>query len=641
MRHTVRRHRRASARRMTAAGCTIALLAQIALVLAASPASARMNIPTTSVSDSFSRSVRAGSWGSASTAGGAYTLAGSASTTNKWFSVATPNGSTSGGWGYVTAPTSSPSWAEATLRSVSATDTTQSVKFQLSARPASSAIVVSILGRTATDSSGYRAEVIVQPGTSDNVRFGVSDGAGNRLAPYISGGTLAKDQVWNISVDLDPNGVSPETSPTTNFTTARMSVWQNGQSPVTWGPFSDAAAPPQSTQDAGYAGLRVERTSGETARPTVKFDDFSATGSWTGVSQRLTNDTSAGAWSAAATGSQGATNLRLMSIMVPWKTYESGAGAFSSTVETNIQNSLEDAKAKGYRVILRITAGADAPSWLYTSPYNVPKLDLIATDIPVKEIFIPKPWDATLLARYRSMLAHLNTWLAGSLPSGGIRSDYVHFVPVAMPTELGSEMSMGYGTVGDTFTGQYKGVTQTYNVVDENTNEWLNGAWIGGGSRTKEQNQASLEQAWKDAILAHMQVLTNVPSAIAYGGLFGDNHAAAMRIVDFAYTTNAFQERLWSMTTNLRPNWTTALSTARQTIVKALKAGSPIGFQSAGTGVIANCTDVANTIAEGRKYRMRFLEVSPGVYAIFRTCAAPNNPAGVQDSLRTTWGTPS
>jgi len=305
--------------------------------------------------------------------------------------------------------------------------------------------------------------------------------------------------------------------------------------------------------------------------------------------------------------------------MLRWKVIQPSAGVFNWG---NLEASLAHARDNGYKLVIRVMCGADAPAWLATDPDNpVDMLDLLSTEPSNPrykgELFMPVPWDPDLQVHYGRLLDALDAKLRESDGAGGSWSKYVEFVPIAMPTMLGSEMQIGYGT--GTYTGVYKGVDGTYNRAAVNRAEWDAFAPTGTTSAEKQlSGRSALEQAWRAAIALHMNRLTSVPSALAYGALLGDQYAAAQRLA--ATEISPARDRLWSMTTNLQPKvradgslgpWSEWNPQAAQTIVIALQHGGIIGFQSPGSGIIDTPAKVQAMVDDGiDNYNMRFLETA-------------------------------
>ena len=332
-----------------------------------------------------------------------------------------------------------------------------------------------------------------------------------------------------------------------------------------------------------------------------------------GVSSRQVTDDSTAEYAAHP-------QLNVISVMLRWFQIQPDATTFNWG---NLDASLADAQAHGYRLIIRIMCGGDAPQWLATTTdHPVSFLDLISTDPSNDrwpgEMFVPVPWDPDLAYHYAALMAALNAHLSQSDGNGGTWADHVEFVPIAMPTVLGTEMQVGYGS--GTYTGVYKGVNGTYDRAATNQAEWLSHATSGSTSADKLQsNRNDIESAWHTAIQVQLSNLTTVPSAIAYGPLFNDAYAAAQRLA--ASEAGAHGNRLWSMTTNLQPavnadgslgpysQWS---APAAQTMQVALRNGGIVGFQTAGNGILNTAAKMREVISDGiSNYNMRFLETSP------------------------------
>src|SRR5262249_21133741 len=151
-------------------------------------------------------------------------------------------------------------------------------------------------------------------------------------------------------------------------------------------------------------------------------------------------------------------------------------GTFSWTA---LDADIARARTSGNRLIVRISCGAVAPAWLFGSTSSggrpVSSLDVISTDPSSASGApqIPLPCATDLLYHYRTLIQGLQNHLSqfGDSSQSWRLADYVYFVPVSMPTEVGSEMPLGYGQ--GTYTGVYKGRTGTWDVHDKNQAEWL------------------------------------------------------------------------------------------------------------------------------------------------------------------------
>ena len=333
----------------------------------------------------------------------------------------------------------------------------------------------------------------------------------------------------------------------------------------------------------------------------------------TGVSDRLVDDTSADEKTRIPA-------LSMISVMLFWNQVEPSAGVYDWG---NLDTSLADARDRHYKVIVRLMCGADAPTWMANDPdHPVRYLDLLSNE-PTNarhqgEMLVPVQWDPDLAWHYSNLMAALNDHLLQSDGAGGTWADHVEFVPVAMPTMIGTEMQAGYGS--GNYTGVYKGVYGTYDRGVVNRAEWDANASSGSTSAERQQsNRDDLESAWHDAIHIQMAQLTAVPSAVAYGPVLNDAHAAAQRIV--ASEVPRYGDRLWSMTTNLQPKvrsdgtlgpyseWNAG---AAQTMLIALQQGGVVGFQTAGNGIIDSTAKMREVIDDGiANYNMRFLETQP------------------------------
>jgi fibronectin type 3 domain-containing protein len=333
----------------------------------------------------------------------------------------------------------------------------------------------------------------------------------------------------------------------------------------------------------------------------------------TGVSSRLVVDTSAPEKTKRP-------SLAMVSVMLFWNQVEPSLGVYDWG---NLDASLADARDRNYKLIVRVMCGADAPTWMANDPdHPVRYLDLLSNE-PTNarhpgEMLVPVMWDPDLEWHYGNLMAALNDHLLQSDGAGGTWADHVEFVPVAMPTMIGTEMQSGYGS--GSYTGVYKGVYGTYDRGVVNRAEWDANASSGSTSAERQQsNRDNLEAAWRDAIGIQMARLTAVPSSIAYGPLLNDGHAAAQRIA--ASEVPRYGDRLWSMMTNLQPKvqsdgtlgpyseWNAA---AAQTITIALQQGGVVGFQTAGNGIINTAAKMRELIDDGiANYNMRFLETQP------------------------------
>jgi fibronectin type 3 domain-containing protein len=438
------------------------------------------------------------------------------------------------------------------------------------------------------------------------------------------GNVSAQSAPVTVTLTTAPSDTTAPTTPLGVFALARSAA-NGGGNIISWALSTDSGtgvasyqifrggdlvgtgdAPPFNAGTAGIGAYTVKAVdgAGNTSAASLPADAQGAFA--TGIGARLTTDQSAPEYALHP-------HLEIIALMLRWNQVQPSPGVFNWG---NLDASLAHARDHGYKLIIRIMCGADAPAWLATDSANpVDMLDLLSTEPNNPrykgELFMPVPWDPDLAVHYGRLLDALNAHLVE-----GSWAPYVEFVPIAMPTMLGSEMQIGYGS--GTYTGVYKGVSGTYNRATVNRAEWDAHAPSGSTSNEKQQaNRDALEQAWHTAIDLHMNRLS-VPSALAYGALLGDVYAAAQRIA--ASEISPARDNLWSMTTNLQPKvradgtlgpWSEWNPQAAQTIRIALQNGGIIGFQSPGSGIIDTPAKVQAMVDDGiDNYNMRFLETA-------------------------------
>lgn len=199
---------------------------------------------------------------------------------------------------------------------------------------------------------------------------------------------------------------------------------------------------------------------------------------------------------------------------------------------------------------------------------------------------------------YDAIITAFAAYLEGTTSGGHRRKDYVDFIPVAMPTEIGTEMSMAFGVVAAYFdpvqtingvrignvnpsTGQVmvgsrsNGVNGTNNMQTLNKASWFGhipkaysdahtddrsrenwlGDWYHNPTAALSVNGTTPAHggAWMDAIAIHMLRLPNCGSAVAYAGIMNDGYIRAQDIIRQPTTVKQYGfTRLWTMQTNLR-----------------------------------------------------------------------------------------
>lgn len=152
-------------------------------------------------------------------------------------------------------------------------------------------------------------------------------------------------------------------------------------------------------------------------------------------------------------------DVELFSLWVRWSTIQPTSRT-DFTWPASLDASIDDAEAKGYKIVLRIACGGDTPAWVYTDPTNpVTSVNLIANDLTTGQITMPLPWDPDLLILYRNLLTLLQPKLdpvnsSGLTANGNRRSDNIYFIPtsMAMADSRDCGMSLTYGSAA-TYTG--------------------------------------------------------------------------------------------------------------------------------------------------------------------------------------------
>jgi len=301
-------------------------------------------------------------------------------------------------------------------------------------------------------------------------------------------------------------------------------------------------------------------------------------------------------------------DLLLVSAMASWKLLEPTDQVFDwAQMDANV----EDARAGGYRLILRIMAGRVAPDWLPAA--GAEQLDLLGTDTHAEDycdrITSTLPWDPVLAQQYRELMHEVGRWLDEPDGAGGRKGDHIYLIPVSMPSYLGTEMVIGYGQsvtcpAGTEAAGQ--------NLRASNLAAW-------NTVSTEAERRARTEQAWRDAIDIHMQELPAAnDSVMAYGHLFLDGQAAALRIA--ADKVAQYPTRLWSMYTNLQPAvrgdgtlgpWREWCSVCHQTLLTAIRAGGAVGLQTADDAILSTSAKFHAAVEDAlASYPIAFLETS-------------------------------
>ena len=322
--------------------------------------------------------------------------------------------------------------------------------------------------------------------------------------------------------------------------------------------------------------------------------------------------------------------LRLVAAMAPWRVLEPSDQAFDwSQMNANV----EDARTRGYRLILRIMAGRVAPGWLPAA--GAQQLDLLGTD-PHADDYCDRvtstlPWDPVLSQQYRELMHELGLWLDQPDGAGGRKGDHIFLVPISMPSYLGTEMVIGYGQ-SVTCPGGTEAAGQ--NLRSSNLTAW-------NTVSTEGQRRALTEQAWRDAIDIHMQELPAAnDSLLAYGHLFLDGQAGALRIA--ADKVAQYPDRLWSVYTNLQPlvradstlgPWREFCPACHQTLLTAIEAGGTVGLHTADDSILSTATKFRTAVDDAlTTYPLAFLEVSHELVDVHDSYLV-GDPPSVQDRI--------
>jgi hypothetical protein len=302
-------------------------------------------------------------------------------------------------------------------------------------------------------------------------------------------------------------------------------------------------------------------------------------------------------------------DLGMIAAMAPWSTIEPSPGVFDwTTMDANVQ----DATTGGYTILLRIMAGRMSPAWL--ADEGAATIQVLGTDPSAVDycdhIRTPVPWDPVLREAYTGLLQELARWLALPDGVGGTNGDHIFAIPVAMPSFQGTEMNLGYGG-NVTCPSGTDGAGQNLAATNQQ-------AWSAFGSETDRRSWT--EQAWVDAIDLHMQLLPpGTDSILAYGALFGDQQAAALRLA--RTEVSRYPDRLWSMYTNLQPNihadgsfgpYREWCPICHQVMMAVTAAHGLLGFQTASIRIVDTDAKFRAAVEDGLStYGMRFLETQP------------------------------
>jgi hypothetical protein len=320
--------------------------------------------------------------------------------------------------------------------------------------------------------------------------------------------------------------------------------------------------------------------------------------------------------------------LRLVSAMVPWSALEPSEGQFDWT---QMNSNVQAARDGAYRLIVRIMAGRASPSWLEGS--GTQELRLLGTDGNSDDycdwVTTPVPWDPVLAQKYTDLMREVGRWLREPDGAGGTKSDHVYLIPISMPSFLGTEMVIGYGSNTRCPSGT-DGAGESLRTT--NVARW-------NSVSTVDQRRAWTEQAWRQAIDIHMAELpAGTNSLLAYGHVFEDGQASALRIATDKVVQ--YPERLWSTYTNLQPAihadgtfgpWREWCSACHIVIEAAIAAGGAVGLHTAAT--LDTWPSYQAAVEDGlATYPAAFLETQPDLIDQFASYLLTDTPS-VQDRL--------
>lgn len=155
--------------------------------------------------------------------------------------------------------------------------------------------------------------------------------------------------------------------------------------------------------------------------------------------------------------------MKLIASYLTWKSIEQTNGVY--TWPSTLSSSISDAHTDNYKICLRISCGADSP---ISSQSNATTPGWLASFVPYiralknetngttggirnydTEVIIPIPWDATHKTYYTRFMQAVAAYLNGPCPadSSHARKTHIYMFVAGMPTEFGTEMSLGYGQI--------------------------------------------------------------------------------------------------------------------------------------------------------------------------------------------------
>lgn len=572
------------------------------------------------------------------------------------------------------------------------------------------------------------------------LNFGKYDGASSSitwLGSWATVANLAVGAAWTIDARFNPIAFTAQGTPSSFRMTAAVYKTSSGPTTASYFAHNDLSPGPITTGWPAVWGKRdpgVLAAGGTQNNLNLYVDDLQISGTYsTAVGRTLApanQDTIARLWATAPAYKTMSTTLYWSEI--PWN---SATNTYDFSNPALLKDAIDEAHNRHAKLIVRILGGSVAPR-VFPTDATHPQVqtvtlwgtssgpafaydasDNLAASCPGGEaqpcnsinvgsqtggrIRIPVPWDQSLAYYYGRLLQGLNDFLIDptrAYSDGTLPADYVLFVPVAMPTEMGSEMQLGFGS---TSTGLSCGQIDANGCTPDNPNQakweqvakaYHGGIWNSatqtatGGTMPGDPEQFLRDKmvgAWENAISMHMTTLTSVPSGVVFASIFTDIDStsittdnvtcssstiaacsSAHRVEQWAFngadtiaTPNTqnpgaptgfeWDDRIYSMITDLDSGWDTSGTTndkaERQLMTYALALNSPVGFQTVGS--VTSCNQMAMAAKAGLQWGLRFLETSswkPWADG-FPSCGTGNtsyiDPGTFQDKVLTPlWG---
>jgi hypothetical protein len=214
--------------------------------------------------------------------------------------------------------------------------------------------------------------------------------------------------------------------------------------------------------------------------------------------------------------------MKLIASYNRWKDIELTNGVW--TWPSGLSTSISDAHSGGYKISLRISCGSDSPISSASSDKTpgwmasfVPYLRTLRNETNPRsaydgEVLVPIPWDATHLTYYTRFMQAAAAYLDGPCPadSSHARKEHIYMFVAGMPTEFGTEMSIGYGQIAVTWRESTAGAPPKLATA------WTAASPANGATFTLTGTVSSIPQP-----AAGQYVLLKV------GGAVGDDAAAA------------------------------------------------------------------------------------------------------------------